>query len=163
MGFTAQKSSSTDQTDAMDPMSPKLKRKSSNRNRDNRNRDSSAARQPVKAHELRPGNIVWLPQSAIEKSHKILQFEHRRNVQSTDIDQALREEAKNRHNVQSTKIDQGLREAAYNHPVVVLQIINPHSRYSDGDDDYVVVSMVSNTSGNPHDMICLFERNQKKS
>ncbi len=97
-------------------MSRKLTRKTGYRNRD------SSARQPIRAHTLKPGDIVWLPPSAIEKGQMIRRFEHNYNVQGARIDQVLLSEV-------------------YNHPVVVLEIMNLPSRDSNGDD-YIIVAMV---------------------
>lgn len=106
-------------------MSPKLPPKGSNCNND------SSGRQPVRSGELRPGNIVWLPESAMQKSQMIRAFDHSHEVQSRNIDEVLPKEA-------------------YNHPVVVLEIMHlPPSRHSDGDDDYVIVSKVRTFSRNP--------------
>lgn len=121
------------QTDAIDSMSPKLTRKHSSRNRD------SSGRQPIRAQDLQPGNIVWLPLSAMEKSQLIRRFEYNHKVPSTDNDQVLPSEA-------------------YNHPVVVSDIMNLSSRHSNGED-YVIVAKVRL----PQPTNYLLERNQKLS
>lgn len=121
------------QTDAIDSMSRKLKRKPSSRNRD------SSARQPIRAQDLQPGNIVWLPLSAMEKSQLIRRFEYNHKVPSADNDQVLPPEA-------------------YNHPMVVLGIMNLPSRHSNRDD-YAIVANVRL----PLPIDDLLERNQKLS
>lgn len=127
VGFNPEINLQQTQTDEMDSTSRKLTRTTSNRNKD------SSIRQPVRAHDLRPGNIVWLPrQSEIENSHMIRQFEH------------------SSHNVQRAEIDQALPESAYNHPVVALEIKNFPSSHSNGDDDYVIVSLVRYFPAHPH-------------
>lgn len=121
------------QTDAVDSMSRKHKGKIRDRNavdsisrkhkgktRD-RNGDSFV-RQPIRAHDLQPGYIVWLRASAIERGQMIRQFEYNHNVQSAGIDQALPLEA-------------------LNHPAVVLEIMNLPSRESN-HDELVIVAMV---------------------
>lgn len=141
VGFHPEINLQQTQTDAMDSTSRKLTRTTSNRNRD------SSVRQPVRAHDLRPGNIVWLPrQSEIENSHTIRKFEH------------------TSHKVQRAEIDQPLSESAYNHPVVVLEIKNFSSSHSNGDDDYVIVSLVRNfRQPSISSMICFFEKEPKKA
>lgn len=114
-------------------MSRKLTRKTSNRNRD------GSARQPIRAHALQPGDIVWLPPSAIEKGQMIRRFEYNHNVQSADTGQLLPPEA-------------------YDHPVVVVEIMNQPRRDSNRDD-YIIVAMVRLTQ--PVDD--MLERNQKLS
>lgn len=111
-------------------MSRKLTRNTSNR------KSHSSARQDIRAHDLQPGCIAWLPTSAIDKSQMIRRFEYNHNVQSTDIDQVLPSEA-------------------YNHPVVILEIMNLPSR----GDDYVIVAMVRL----PQPIDDMLERNQKLS
>lgn len=104
------------QTDAVDSMSRKHKGNIRDRN------GGSFVRQPIRAHNLQPGYIVWLPASAIERGQMIRQFEYNHNVQSAGIDQALPLEA-------------------LNHPAVVLEIMNLPSRESN-HDELVIVAMV---------------------
>lgn len=85
-------------------------------------RKDSSARQPIGSRNVQPGNIVWLPLSAMEKSHLIRRSEYN-------------------HKVPSVVNDQVLPPEAYNHPVVVLDIMNLPSRHSN-QDDYVIVANV---------------------
>lgn len=80
-------------------MSQKYKRKVSNHDGDN------SVRRAIKAHDLQPGCIVWLPASAIERRKVISQFKAPR-----------------------TDNDQELPSKAYNHPVVVLKVMTVPSR-----------------------------------
>ena len=82
----------------------------------------SFLRQPIRAHDLQPGYIVWLPAFAIKRGQVIRRLEYNHNVQSADIDQALPLEA-------------------LNHPAVVLEIMNLPSRDSN-HDELVIVAMV---------------------
>lgn len=80
-------------------------------------------RHPIKAHDLKPGYIVWLPTSTIERRKMIRQLEV--------------------HCAHS----EALPLTAYNHPVVVLKISNLPSGNSNRDV-FAIVAKVRPLSQN---------------
>lgn len=80
-------------------------------------RKDNSVRRAIKAHDLQPGCIVWLPASAIERRKVIRQFKAPR-----------------------TDNDQELPSKAYNHPVVVLKVMTVSRNLN--RDVFAIVAMV---------------------
>lgn len=114
-GFNPEKQSPSKDY-AADSMSRKHRRGAPTRDRNN------SARHAIRAHEIQPGYIVWLPASAIERGKIIRQFASKNKVQAADTDNVLPSEA-------------------YDHPVVVLEIVDLPRRDSN-HNIFVIAAMV---------------------